>query len=269
MLYRQKLTKHFYPRSPCGERRQKDINRRPNHVISIHALLAESDGPQAIYPSSTPPISIHALLAESDNSSVTTADKEARISIHALLAESDSWPRGMIPLSLYFYPRSPCGERQLAARDDSIKFVFLSTLSLRRATLDRTPPLASRAFLSTLSLRRATSTHQQNPSKLANFYPRSPCGERQATENAGPASCAFLSTLSLRRATIEYFSALNNILFLSTLSLRRATGLIIIRVCYYTFFYPRSPCGERHLTDLRHWQVGQFSIHALLAESDS
>ena len=56
-----------------------------------------------------------------------------------------------------FYPRSPCGERphpigvlvrvveisihallaesdQLAARDDSIFFVFLSTLSLRRAT---------------------------------------------------------------------------------------------------------------------------------------
>ena len=56
-------------------------------IISIHALLAESD--QAIYPSSTPPkISIHALLAESD---VTVLGVQHRtgISIHALLAESD------------------------------------------------------------------------------------------------------------------------------------------------------------------------------------
>ena len=38
-------------------------------------------------------------------------------------------------VKLNFYPRSPCGERrQLAARDESIMFVFLSTLSLRRAT---------------------------------------------------------------------------------------------------------------------------------------
>ena len=81
-------------------------------------------------------------------------------------------------------------------------------------------------------------------------------------------------------------------LFLSTLSLRRATGPIIIRVCYYTYFYPRSPCGERphqylssdfwggyfyprspcgeRLTGLG---VGLYlvtiSIHALLAESDA
>ena len=34
---------HFYPRSPCGERRQKYINGRANYIISIHALLAESD----------------------------------------------------------------------------------------------------------------------------------------------------------------------------------------------------------------------------------
>ena len=37
-------TTHFYPRSPCGER---PTNRRPiffGQTISIHALLAESDG---------------------------------------------------------------------------------------------------------------------------------------------------------------------------------------------------------------------------------
>ena len=58
-------------------------------------------------------ISIHALLAESDLDDILAGVNELLISIHALLAESDggsgvgSWPR----------------------------VIFLSTLSLRRATL--------------------------------------------------------------------------------------------------------------------------------------
>ena len=80
---------HFYPRSPCGERRWSvDV---PGWIlgISIHALLAESDGGPGgqnavflyFYPRSPcgerryptlfddlkVPISIHALLAESDH----------------------------------------------------------------------------------------------------------------------------------------------------------------------------------------------------------
>ena len=34
---------NFYPRSPCGERRQRAIDGHGDRVISIHALLAESD----------------------------------------------------------------------------------------------------------------------------------------------------------------------------------------------------------------------------------
>ena len=34
----------------------------------------------------------------------------------------------------YFYPRSPCGERHNAAREEEHSGEFLSTLSLRRAT---------------------------------------------------------------------------------------------------------------------------------------
>ena len=37
------VPKHFYPRSPCGERRQAKGLTAPANVISIHALLAESD----------------------------------------------------------------------------------------------------------------------------------------------------------------------------------------------------------------------------------
>ena len=33
-------------------------------------------------------------------------------------------------------------------------------------------------------------------------------------------------------------------------------------------FYPRSPCGERLLTEINKMATGQISIHALLAESD-
>ena len=57
-------------------------------------------------------ISIHALLAESDASCTGTATLPEVISIHALLAESDNCPRVMVSPTLYFYPRSPCGERQ-------------------------------------------------------------------------------------------------------------------------------------------------------------
>ena len=35
---------HFYPRSPCGERPVLGIQHRVGEYISIHALLAESDG---------------------------------------------------------------------------------------------------------------------------------------------------------------------------------------------------------------------------------
>ena len=35
------------------------------------------------------------------------------------------------------------------------------------------------------------------------------------------------------------------------------------------YFYPRSPCGERRLTNAHNSPNNQISIHALLAESDS
>ena len=79
-------------------------------------------------------ISIHALLAESDGKS-TTLTRIAYISIHALLAESDS----------------------IVAHTGRRKLIFLSTLSLRRATPNFRGYIGSnKTFLSTLSLRRAT-----------------------------------------------------------------------------------------------------------------
>ena len=123
------------------------------------------------------------------------------ISIHALLAESDN----------------------RYGRPIDVQFVFLSTLSLRRATRYGRPIDVQLVFLSTLSLRRATvhydnynlhcviSIHallaeSDHPSAMLfngreYFYPRSPCGERLPSKLKPPVKT-------------------HN-------------------------FYPRSPCGER------------------------
>ena len=56
--------------------------------------------------------------------------------------------------------------------------------------------------------------------------------------------------------------------FLSTLSLRRATLYGKLSTMYHGYFYPRSPCGERHIGVTTSQQMIEISIHALLAESD-
>ncbi len=147
-----------------------------------------------------------------------------RISIHALLAESDLWVLRKVP----------------------ILSIFLSTLSLRRAT----SPCVGWLHI------------------VYNFYPRSPCGERQSSRRLIHHLSKFLSTLSLRRATacqawrgtqrhISIHALLaesdplhlvvfgSDCRFLSTLSLRRATHPTKARTQKAENFYPRSPCGER------------------------
>ena len=154
---------NFYPRSPCGERPAKNTSmagritlflstlslRRATVqvvmeedmiLISIHALLAESDAYLAESGPESENISIHALLAESDSAWVPEFP-QLYISIHALLAESDRFNRNITNGERYFYPRSPCGERRLFNSLNLPYHIFLSTLSLRRATV-----IASRVY---------------------------------------------------------------------------------------------------------------------------
>ena len=146
----------------------------------------------------------------------------------------------------HFYPRSPCGERRCQTLSDcrytAISIHALLAESDARFKRERKGMIA---FLSTLSLRRATSAPAIKSCWSSYFYPRSPCGERPKSANTLPAVTLFLSTLALRRATYTAICLAPPILFLSTLSLRRATGR-----------GPHSPL------------VWQISIHALLAESD-
>ena len=100
----------FYPRSPCGER---PANRKCldfGWCISIHALLAESDS--ALAPKQNP--TEHFYPRSPCGERHRRADNVKR--------DKD------------FYPRSPCGERRQSRNSQNINRGFLSTLSLRRAT---------------------------------------------------------------------------------------------------------------------------------------
>ena len=123
------------------------------------------------------------------------------ISIHALLAESD----------------------QAVAVTGGQTAKFLSTLSLRRATLDFSYILHLQAFLSTLSLRRATLKRQEEQRKFDISIHALLAESDRRSEGACCHRPRFLSTLSLRRATWK-------------------PALLLLQVLY---FYPRSPCGER------------------------
>ena len=100
------------------------------------------------------------------------------ISIHALLAESDHNRRVNLFGFQNFYPRSPCGERPWGAAPPSPPKAFLSTLSLRRATVHYDNynlhcVISIHALLAESDLKPPVKTHGQK-----HFYPRSPCGER-------------------------------------------------------------------------------------------
>ena len=63
-------------------------------------------------------ISIHALLAESDTALKTIKALFDTISIHALLAESDYRLPLLHTSYSNFYPRSPCGERPVPQQEN-------------------------------------------------------------------------------------------------------------------------------------------------------
>ena len=128
----------------------------PSDNISIHALLAESDGTGFFVLDERHDISIHALLAESDTPTLesltptqtflsTLSLRRATRPVSALYSVNRYfYPRspcgerrrlvGMFGFIFYFYPRSPCGERRCFIVFLHFATLFLSTLSLRRAT---------------------------------------------------------------------------------------------------------------------------------------
>ena len=146
---------NFYPRSPCGERPvMNNIIFMPREFLSTLSLRRAT-------PSSTVIVIFFKNFYPRSPCGERRANSHGgrqgqHISIHALLAESDV----MHALKL------------------ADPVLFLSTLSLRRATKLNKLAGLELVFLSTLSLRRATVSCQHLSSDFRNFYPRSPCGER-------------------------------------------------------------------------------------------
>ena len=214
---------HFYPRSPCGERPgQNPAAYKPDCNFYPRSPCGERRW--SLNQSLTSGLFLSTLSLRRATFLPLHTRQRTQISIHALLAESDKIRQTPQRPAHHFYPRSPCGER------------------LRRCTMPTWPLL----FLSTLSLRRATRVLLAVLDDQHDFYPRSPCGERPEGSFSPLSPQVFLSTLSLRRATGQICrSTSKQSRFLSTLSLRRAT--------------------TRHDAQGRTWRI---SIHALLAESD-
>ena len=195
---------------------------------------------------------------------------QIHISIHALLTESD-----------------------LVHAIRQYKLIkFLSTLSLRRATVLALGIPTSVSFLSTLSLRRATDkccrlaachpvisihalltesdwTDNNQTNSKVHFYPRSPYGERPLIVVLLCHHISkFLSTLSLRRATrCCAISCITDGYFYPRSPYGERPGCFFFCVVYH-YFYPRSPYGERPNQCKIDQKRSSISIHALLTESD-
>ena len=148
----------------------------------------------------------------------------------------------------YFYPRSPCGERLVNGAGLSSCFgISIHALLAESDSVVNSTGTMGKSFLSTLSLRRATAPNRRSCHCNKNFYPRSPCGERQPRKTEAPGAIVFLSTLSLRRATQLKSAPFTKITVISIHALLAESdaGLILFFFCCIL-----------------------ISIHALLAESD-
>ena len=193
-------------------------------------------------------ISIHALLAESDGIHYDNYNLHCVISIHALLAESD--------LTIMLY--------------DASSLIFLSTLSLRRATSRRAlgfvdPDISIHALLAESDAGTAGAARSRR-----DFYPRSPCGERPAqllpfVRKAGISIHALLAESDVKSRSIPVLT------FLISIHALLAESDLFALLCnlLHHYFYPRSPCGERQRRHRKHLISQTISIHALLAESDT
>ena len=90
-------TKDFYPRSPCGERRRGGVLCYLDNIISIHALLAESD-----------------IMT----TTICIVPKKFLSTLS--LRRATKYVYVWYTILVNFYPRSPCGERRVFLRKITI-----------------------------------------------------------------------------------------------------------------------------------------------------
>ena len=193
------------------------------------------------------------------------------ISIHALLAESDNYRLRPTNKTRYFYPRSPCGERlefRKLLYPSSTNFYPRSPCGERldpRVAVDPRVAISIHALLA-----ESDFTHQHSRLFLKDFYPRSPCGERpvdlldnyQERAISIHALLAESDLLVLQSIVVFLPISIHALLAESdeeTAAAEAKAAQISIHALLaesdvsmssirsgYSYFYPRSPCGERH-----------------------
>ena len=170
---------------------------------------------------------------------------------------------------MYFYPRSPCGERPIKGKPASpVISISIHALLAESDDFKLEENIQRAKFLSTLSLRRATLGLPAGQPITPDFYPRSPCGERPVRDYTSPLT----SLISIHALLAESDQLTRSARRLKQYFYPRSPcgerpGQTITKLTA-RYFYPRSPCGERPPPLREIMQPFRISIHALLAESD-
>ena len=182
-----------------------------------------------------------------------TASRLAPVISEALFLSTLSLRRATVAYSrlfawiAYFYPRSPCGERP-SKSDTATAFPYFYPRSPCGERPVELTTLVNKLFISIHALlAESDKYHRILLQRSADyFYPRSPCGERRVTV-LGIQHRVGISIHALLAESDSMTPSMGAILisFLSTLSLRRATESQQPSERPTTYFYPRSPCGER------------------------
>ena len=242
------LSGYFYPRPPCGGRREVVNAALQKILISIHALRVEGDQDGTKILSFVTTISIHALRVEGDGAAFLYEIQRDVISIHALRVEGDR-VSGMLSPSVSrflstpsvwratggckrrvtknfdFYPRPPCGGRLGLPVIRRGRFQFLSTPSVWRATLHGFDGLGK--FHISIHALRVEGDFSMPPLRPLGWV------------------------ISIHALRVEG----DTVLLESKFAMND--------------FYPRPPCGGRRVFVPQWHKLGQLiSIHALRVEGD-
>ena len=236
-------------------------------------------------------ISIHALLAESDRSARMSGTQRPAFLSTLSLRRATAVPTLQPRHAPNFYPRSPCGERprQFLRPKNRKNFYPRSPCGERLPT---TPPAKrnTAVFLSTLSLRRATCACQTAKNGITisihALLAESDNSRHYCCLKIGISIHALLaeSDLRLKNRQKRHNISIHALLAESDGGKRQDlpldTHFYPRSPCgerhnadwrwpeYFNHFYPRSPCGERPASDSLSDTSDVISIHALLAESD-
>ena len=214
---------NFYPRSPCGER--PCIMTITTCIVSFLSTLSLRRATRYGRPIDVQLVFLSTLSLRRATAQVCKViSPELYFYPRSPCGERPPWP-ARLASRLDFYPRSPCGER----RPEYFLTWHCIRISIHALLAESDYILVNTfleifEFLSTLSLRRATRLAPFRTKAVRNFYPRSPCGERRSRRiyHLLPTS-NFYPRSPCGERQHAYQLVLWVLRFLSTLSLRRAT----------------------------------------------